>query len=71
MFFNNDNGPPFDDILWHKMISACQCAFKNSFIQKYNAPVICLQETGLKNDQMTLKGYVYYHKSGKLNRWYE
>ena len=28
--------------------------------QKYNAPVICLQETHLKDDQMTLKGYVAY-----------
>ena len=26
--------------------------------QKYNAPVICLHKTNLKDDQMTLKGYV-------------
>ena len=32
--------------------------------QKYNAPVICLQETNLRDDQMTLKGYVAFHKSG-------
>ena len=32
--------------------------------QKYNAPVICLQETKLKDNQITLKGYVAYHKSG-------
>ena len=32
--------------------------------QKYNSPVICLQETNLKDDQMTLKGYVAYHKAG-------
>ena len=35
--------------------------------QKYNAPVICLQETNLKDDQMTLKGYVAYHKSGTID----
>ena len=35
--------------------------------QKYNAPVICLQETNLKYDQMTLKGYVAYHKAGTID----
>ena len=35
--------------------------------QKYNAPVICLQETNLKDDQMTLKGYVAHHKSGRID----
>ena len=35
--------------------------------QKYTAPVICLQETILKGDQMTLKGYVAYHKSGTID----
>ena len=35
--------------------------------QKYDAPVICLQETNLKDDQMTLKGYVAYHKSGTID----
>ena len=35
--------------------------------QKYNAPVICLQETNLKDDQMTLKGYVVYQKSGTID----
>ena len=35
--------------------------------QKYNAPVICLQETNLKGDEMTLKGYVAYHKSGTID----
>ena len=35
--------------------------------QKYNAPVICLQETNLRDDQMTLKGYVAYHKSGTID----
>ena len=34
--------------------------------QKYNAPVICLQETNLKDDQVTLKDYVAYHKSGSI-----
>ena len=32
-----------------------------------NAPVICLQETHLKDDQMTLKGYVAYHKAGTID----
>ena len=35
--------------------------------QKYDAPVICLQETNLKDDQMTSKGYVAYHESGKID----
>ena len=35
--------------------------------QKYNAPVICLQKTNLKDNQMTLKGYVAYHKSGTID----
>ena len=35
--------------------------------QKYNVPVICFQETNLKDDQMTLKGYVTYHKSGTID----
>ena len=35
--------------------------------QKYNVPVTCLQETNLKDDQMTLKGYVAYHKSGTID----
>ena len=35
--------------------------------QKYNAPVICLQETNLKDNQMTLKGYVAYHKVGTID----
>ena len=35
--------------------------------QNYNAPVICLQETNLKDDQMTLKGYVAFHKSGTID----
>ena len=39
----------------------------NLIAQKYNAPVICLQETNLKDDQMTLKGYVAYHKSGTID----
>ena len=34
---------------------------------KYNAPVICLQEKNLRDDQMTLKGYVAYHKSGTID----
>ena len=35
--------------------------------QKCNAPVICLQETNLKDDQMTLKGYIAYHKTGTID----
>ena len=35
--------------------------------QKYNAPVICIQETNLKDDQMTFKGYVAYHKVGTID----
>ena len=38
--------------------------------QKYNAPVVCLQETNLKDDQMTLKGYVAHHKSGRIDDMY-
>ena len=37
--------------------------------QKYNAPVICLQETNFRDDQMTLKGYVAYHKAGTIVIW--
>ena len=33
---------------------------------KYNAPVICLQEKNLKDDQMTLKGYIAFHKIGTI-----
>ena len=35
--------------------------------QKYNAPVICLQETHLKDDQMSLKGYIAYQKTGTID----
>ena len=35
--------------------------------QNFNAPVICLQETNLKDDQMTLNGYVAYHKAGTID----
>ena len=33
---------------------------------KYTASVICLQVTNLRDDQMTLIGYVAYHKSGTI-----
>ena len=35
--------------------------------EKYNAPVICLRETNLEGGQMTLKGYIAYHKTGTID----
>ena len=36
-------------------------------VQKYDAPIICLQETLLKNDKMSLKGYTPYHEIGTVD----
>ena len=36
LFFNNNKGPLFANILWHYMTFVCRCAFIHSFIQDHS-----------------------------------
>ena len=54
-------------IQWNCRGLAANCQELKLLAQKYNAPVICVQETNLKDDKMTLKGYIAYHNTGRID----